>query len=105
MKEAYCCQGLQSIDSFMNPNRVGYTQNHKDQIRLWQKTPGRACRVLEEKLLWTDETNMNLNQNDEKRKVWQEIESRSQSEAHHIICQTWAKYSGLGMKWLQVERR
>lgn len=57
---------IQSRDGFMNVNIeasqiTGHYYGHKGRVRLCQKTL---------KVLWTNETQMNVYQNNVKRQVW-----------------------------------
>ena len=51
-----------------------------------QKKPG--CSSQNRKRNWTDETKINLCQNDGKRKLWRE-KDQLMTQSRHLICQTW----------------
>lgn len=73
------------------------TKEEKDQIRLCNKTPKKPDPFWIWKMLWTDETRINLYQNDEKGKVWRSKETHNlkNTTPHGMSVMAWA--------WLQME--
>ena len=82
----YNFKRLQSRDTFIDVNTEGILQGTKpmvtqeqiNQIRLWQKLSKEPAQ-LKNKILWTDETKINLYQNDERRSIW-----KGKHFSHHL---------------------